>query len=137
MPAQSNPQTRPVEKLQREEAVARLKRFLLLLVDEEHSMCKIAAEKGILCGGFTQYSDRDLKRRYAWLVERDPGMNRTELEESANKWQLARQLVHNLPIACDTQAVERDTCRGWDDFSDQELAHYCHEILGQKIEIVH
>jgi hypothetical protein len=39
-------------------------------------------------------------------------MSREELEDLDNRWQLARQIVGDLPIACDVQQKEGDSCGG-------------------------
>ncbi len=44
-------------------------------------------------------------------------MTREDLEEVANRWQLARHEVNALPTACDVQQIEHDLCGGWDDFT--------------------
>ncbi|HVT42892.1 MAG TPA: hypothetical protein VMT00_00725 [Thermoanaerobaculia bacterium] len=123
------------ERISRKEAVDRLREHLGQLADEEHSVCQVAAERGLFCRGFARYSDEELEKRYYWLVRRDRNMDREELEGLANQWQLARQLFSDLSTACDVQQIERDTCRGWDDFTDRHLEEYCHELLGQSVEI--
>ena len=41
----------------RQEAIEAIRRKILEMVDDEHSMCRIAAEKGIFCRGFRQHTD--------------------------------------------------------------------------------
>src|SRR5579864_5315315 len=119
----SRTQPKP-QSVPRAEAVNLLRAELLKRLDSDTSICRLAAEKGFFCGGFTRYGDGELKRRYWWIARRRPNITRPELEEIANRWQLARQDVDHLPIACDVQQQEHDTCRGWDDFSNEDLARY-------------
>ena len=66
-------------------------------------------------------------------------MKRPELEDLANRWQLARQYVLGTQLACDTQADDREhhhTCRGWTDFTDEQLGQFCRELLAEEVEIV-
>ena len=90
----SQPQTEtPRETIAREDAVNLLRAELLKLVDDESSICKVAAEKGIFCKGFQRYSDFELRKRYRWIARKDRRYTREEIEDLANRWQLARQDV--------------------------------------------
>ena len=120
----------------RSEALLLLRSELSRLTDDDHSICQVAAERGIFCHGFNRYGDGELRRRYDWLARRNPSMNREELEGMANKWQLARQEIEEMPLACDVQQKVHDTCNGWDDFSNDELSHFYSELTGQTIHIV-
>ncbi len=121
--------------LSRAEAIGRLRACLRKYTDEETSICKAAADRGMFCKGFTRYTDDELRRRYSWIVEKRPEMTRAELEQVANDWQLAQQEVYELPIACDVQQKVRDTCRGWNDFTDDQLARFFFQMTGQQISI--
>ncbi len=131
--ARTQPKQQSVE---RAEAINLLRAELLKRLDSDMSVCRLAAEKGIFCKGFAQFGDGELKRRYWWIARRRPNISRGELEEIANRWQLARQDVDHLPIACDVQQQEHDTCRGWDDFTNEDLARYYFELTGQPITVV-
>jgi hypothetical protein len=106
---------------------------LALLADGEGSICKVAAEKGVFCRGFHRYSDEELKRRYDWIDRKQPGGPRARLEEVADRWQLARQDVTGQRTACDVQQLEGDACRGWDDFSLEDLARFHRELSSRCI----
>ena len=118
----------------RSEAIARLRNKCVALVDEEHSLCAVAARLHILCGGFAQWSFHELRQKYDWIARRRPGVTRKELESLANRWQLARQFAGDEPLACDSQMREKvhPVCRGWDDFSDEDLARFCQELTGEE-----
>jgi hypothetical protein len=62
-------------------------------------------------------------------------MSRQTLEELINRWQLARQDVNGLPMACDVQQREHDACNGWDDFSNDELAKFYAEVFKLEVAI--
>lgn len=127
--------TNPDETISREEAIRRIRGALLSMVDEDHSLCQIAAQRGVFCQGFRRYSDQEFQQRYEWLVKRNPGLSRDQIEELANRWQLARQIVDEVPLACDAQQIEHDVCRGWDEFSNDELARYCRELTGTSVDV--
>jgi len=113
--------------------ITRLRKALIGMTDDDHSICRIAAEHGIFCGGFQRLSDAELRKRYHWLSRKDPSAPRPQLEELANSWELARQIVREKDLACDVQTIEHDTCLGWDEFSNEELARFHSEILGEEI----
>src|SRR4051794_7763491 len=97
----------------KQEAIDLLRSELLKLTDDDNSICKVAADRGIFCKGFQRYSEGGLRRRYEWLQKQEPEIPRDELEDRANHWQLARQELHEAPLACDVQQKEHDVCGGW------------------------
>jgi len=124
--------------LTRGEALKLLREKCLALVDEEHSLCEVASRLKILCGGFSRWSFHELKQRHDWIVKHQPTLTRRELEELANRWQLARQYVLGTELACDTQS-QREAhrlCRGWDEHSDEDLARYCQELTGEEFRVL-
>lgn len=131
----SRTQPKP-ESIERAEVINLLRSELLKHTDSETSACKYAADKGVFCRGFARFGDGEMRRKYNWITRRRPDMSREELEDVANRWQLARQDVDALPVACDVQQIEHDMCRGWDDFSNQELAQFYSGMTGKQIVVV-
>ena len=127
-----------MKTLTRTQAIDALREELLRLTDDEHSICEVAARKKIFCGGFARWSSKELKERYGWIVSRRPRITRRELEDLANRWQLARQDALGTCIACDTQLEEKQhrTCLGWDTFSDEDLAAFVTRFCGEEVRIV-
>jgi hypothetical protein len=125
-----------MEIVNRADAIAAIRAKLLELTDADHSMCQVAAERGILCRGFARFSDVELRDHYAWLLRRNPSMPREELEDLANRWQLAREIVDKVPISCDAQAQEHDICHGWDDFDNATLSRYYRQMTGHEAKVV-
>jgi hypothetical protein len=123
------------ELISREAAVARLRRALISLQEPGKSMCLIAAERNILCGGFGRYTDEDLRERYGSVAEVGGDASRAELEAKANDWQVARTAMERLRIACDVQHRFYETCRGWDDFTNEALADFLLEIAGEQVTV--
>jgi hypothetical protein len=119
----------------RETAVAQIRRQLIAMQEEGQSVCKIAAEKGILCRGFSRDSDEALHYRYAAVIPGGVDLPRQELEGRANDWQIERQRHEGTLLCCDVQYMFNETCRAWDDFSNDELARFCHELLGQQVRV--
>ena len=100
-------------------------------------MCRVATDRGIFCQGYRKLGEADLKTRFAGIVKRRPGANRWQIEALGNQWELARQTVNDLPLACDVEQKEHGTCRGWDDFTNTDLSRYCAELLGQDVIVTY
>ena len=122
-----------MSSMTRDEAISRLRNELVAMTDDEHCMCRVAADRGIFCRGFNQFSDDELRQRYWWIVRRRPSLTREQLEQIANDWQLTQQEVKDVPVACDVQARLHDTCRGWDDFSNDQLAKVYQQLTGESV----
>ena len=129
--AQSNP-----EFISRPALIAALREELTRRAGEM-SICKLAAQTGIFCKGFRRYSDAELQERYGWISKRNPDVPREELEEIADRWQLARQDVLGALTSCDVQQLEHDACGGWDDFGDDQLARFLRELTGRDVVVPH
>ncbi len=123
------------EAISRQELVERLRVLLRDFADQETSICKVAAQKGIFCRGFRRYGDGELRRKYSWIVRKRPELSRDDLEKIANDWQLAQQQVYDVGFACDVQTRLHDTCGGWDDFSNGDLARFYVELTGREVTI--
>jgi len=128
----------PTNTITRNEAITLLRQRCVALVDEEHSLCQVAARLRILCGGFSQWKFHELKQRFNWIASSRPGVTRKELEDLGNRWQLARQYVLDRPLACDVQADEKQhrICDGWAGHSDEDLARFCHELTGEEYSVI-
>ncbi len=121
--------------LTREAAVARLRRKLISLKEEGKSVCLIAAEKDIFCRGFRRDDHDELRFRYAAAIDGVEHLTREELESRANALQLERQKQEGTLLCCDVQAMCYETCRSWDDFTNEDLARFCAEMLGETVHV--
>jgi hypothetical protein len=121
--------------INREAAVGRIRIKLIGMQEEGKSMCQIAAEKNVLCRGFHRDTADELRRRYAGKIPNAQNLCRSELERLANRWQLERQRREGTLLCCDVQHMFYETCRGWDDFANEELARYCQELTGEKVSV--
>lgn len=131
----TNAQTKP-ESISRPALIATLRDELTRRAGET-SICKLAAQTGIFCKGFRRYSDAEMKERYGWISKKNPDVPREELEEIADRWQLARQDVLGAQSSCDVQQLEHDACGGWDDFGDDQLARFLRELTGRNVVVPH
>jgi len=122
-----NPETKP-DYISRPALIAALRDELVQRAGGDVSICSLAAKNGIFCKGFRRYSDAELKERYSWIAKKNRDATRAELEEIADRWQLARQDVLGAVSACDVQQLEHDSCGGWDDFTDEQLSTFLREL---------
>jgi len=109
---------------------------MIELTDSGKSACQIAAERNILCKGFRRDNDDQLRNRYEPYVGGIDRLTRSDMERVANRWQLARQRTDDASLACDVQYRHYQTCRGWNDFSNEQLADFCVELTGQRPNVV-
>lgn len=120
----------------RADAVDKLRTVLIALTDEEHSLCEVAAERGIFCMGFRRFDDREFRRRFRDTLGYSTHLERAEMEKLANVWELAEQIRWRVRLACDAQTRSRGGhCRGWEEFSNDELARFCADILGKSVVV--
>lgn len=125
-----------MKDITRNEAISRLREALLKMSDDEHSVCEVAAQKGIFCKGFAQFSDKELFAKYKWIVKKLKIRTRAELEKYANLWLVTREAVTGKEMACDVQCEEHDMCQGWDEFDNEELARFVDEVCAEKVHVV-
>lgn len=124
-----------MKTLNREQAIDHIRAAVLKLVDDDHSMCEVAARLGIFCRGFRRLGDDELTRRYQWLADRRGVEDRASIEDLANRWQLARQLATHEALACDVQTREHDACDGWASFTEAELERFHLELCDEAIAV--
>lgn len=125
-----------IPQIDRQSAIRTLRDTLITMTDDHTSICQVAAERGIFCHGFKQYSDEELREKFDWITRRNPNLNRRDLERMANLWQISRQVMEGVTFACDAQTIEHDTCLGWDSFSNEELQKHFREILKREVNVV-
>jgi len=126
----------PPEVWTRTEAIAKLRAALLKLTDEDHSMCQVAAQRGIFCHGFRRWSPREFDRGWHEAIGRSTHLSREQVEKLANVWQLAEQIRLRVALACDAETMTHGACRGWNEFDNPALGRHCQEILGKNVVVV-
>ena len=127
-----------MKTISREQTIEAIRAKLMTLTDDTHSICEVATRKNLFCRGFSQWTTGELRKRYGWIVANRPAVRRNELEDLANRWQIARQMTLGQQLACDVQTggcETHPTCMGWDAFSDDQLAEFHRELLGEEIEV--
>jgi hypothetical protein len=120
----------------RSEAISHLRTELLAMTDDEHSLCQVASERRIFCRGFRRWDEREFDRRWRKYIGRSTHLSRAQMEEYANVWELAEQIRKRVSLACDAQTAACGPCRGWNEFSNADLARFCNDVLGANVEVV-
>ncbi len=124
-----------MQTISRETAIALLRQKLITETKPGQSTCQTVQERGIFCRGFSRYSNDDLRARFPYAGGRDPGVSRLDLERRAGYWQLRRQVESGSMTCCDAQWQRYETCRGWDDFTNEDLARFCSELLHCQVTV--
>ena len=121
-------------RVARETAIARLRKALEEMTPAEQSTCRAVADRNVLCRGFDQDSLTELRMRYAAAI--DIKGKRPDVERRADAYQQRRQEEEHAAVACDVQQRYYETCRGWDEFTNDDLSRFCLEILGEHVRVV-
>lgn len=130
----ADPQTRP-DFVSRSTLIAALREELSRRAKGDMSICRLAAQTGVFCKGFRRFTDDELQERFGWIAKKHPESTRPELEDLADRWQMARQDVLGALTSCDVQQLEHDSCGGWDDFSNEDLSAFLRELTGRKVVV--
>lgn len=126
-----------VKTITRSQAIEDLRRELLKLVDEDSSLCLVAARRGVFCNGLRRWSMEELEQRLPCSLHHDPEPARAEVERQANRWLLELQDIRAGRLPCDIERGRRSLlCAGWDEFYESELAQYYLEMCGEEVRIV-
>jgi len=127
-----------MKTIPRSQAIQDLRRELLKLVDAEHSLCFVAARRGLFCAGFERWSDEELEQRIPREWRGPEKKTRAELLRLANRWMLSLQERNEVPLPCDLAAVGPlpSLCGGWAQFTEAELAQFHLEMCGEEVRIV-
>jgi len=118
----------PKTLISRRESIDILRRRLTQIVGTEESVCRVAAERGIFCRGFRRWHIAEFDRRWRGAIGRSTHLSRAQMERFADLWQLTEQVCRGTSLACDAAGRAGSPCRGWDEFSDEELARFCREL---------
>src|SRR5262245_59587262 len=81
----------------RPEAIAKLRAALMKLTDGERSICTVASECRIFCGGFRRWPDDVFSRGWAHALGCSTDLSRPQMERLADIWLLTEQLRLQVP----------------------------------------
>ena len=123
-------------KYSREEALKRVRNFLVANQRTDETTCQAAARLGIFCHGYDQWSLPQLRDRYPWLAKKMPADTpREEFLKLIVAWDGARQLVNRSPTTCDAKTADHEGCLGFDRFSNKQLKRLFPQLFTADDEI--
>ena len=115
----------------REEALKRIREYLVANTRDDETTCQAAARLGIFCHGYDQWTVEQLRELYPWLAKKMPRETpREEFLKLIVAWDSARMLVHKSGTTCDALAADRDACLGFDRFSNAQLKASFPQLFG-------
>jgi len=120
----------------RPEAIDRLRAALIPMCEPDRSMCEVAAQKGIFCRGFRRWHDAEFHRRWKPALGTSTHLDRAQMEQLADLWQLSEQVRCSVAFACDASVLHPGACRGWNEFSNESLARFCADLLGFSVVVI-
>ncbi len=123
-------------KYSREEALKRIRDFLVENRRDDETTCQTAARLGIFCHGYDQWSVPELRELYPWLAKKMPtDTPREEFLKLITAWDGARMLVHRVSTTCDAKAMDHDGCLGFDRFSNTQLKRMFPQVFKAEDDI--
>jgi hypothetical protein len=123
-------------KYSREEAIQRIRQFLVTNQRPDETTCQAAARLGIFCHGYDQWTVDQLRDRYPWLAKKMPADTpRDEFLKLIVAWDGARQLVNKASTTCDAKAADHEGCLGFDRFSETQLKRLFPQLFTADDEI--
>jgi hypothetical protein len=124
-------------KYTREEALKKIREFLVAQTRDDETTCQAAARLGIFCHGYDRWTVEQLRNLYPWLAKKMPADTpREEFLKLIVAWDNARQLVHKVPTTCDVHALDHDGCLGFGRFNDQQLKRMFPQVFTAADEII-
>ena len=137
MDAPTTPTPLPqVDRLSRPQAIDEIRRIMSALPQDDECACAIAARYGIFCRGFAQFSDEELKNKFAWIARPRPKVTRSELERLASAYHRGRQEVAGAELCCDVETREHCGCDGWNTFDNAALEDLYKGLTGRQARIL-
>jgi hypothetical protein len=123
-------------KYSREEALKRIREYLLANTRSDETTCQAAARLGIFCHGYDRWTVEQLRQLYPWLAKKmPPNTPKEEFLKLITAWDGARMLVHNSPTTCDAKATDHEGCLGFDRFSNPQIKRMFPQVFQPDDEI--
>jgi hypothetical protein len=123
-------------KYTREEALRKIRQFLVETRRSDETTCQTAARMGIFCHGYDKWTTDQLRQLYPWLAKKMPTETpREEFLKLVAAWDGARQLVHKVETTCDAKSLDHEGCLGFDRFSNAQLKRMFPQLFVAEDEI--
>jgi hypothetical protein len=123
-------------KYSREEALKKIREFLVNSAHGDETTCQAAARMGVFCHGYDQWTVSQLREMYPWLAKKMPAdTSRDDFLKLIIAWDGARMLVHRATTTCDAKAMDHEGCLGFDRFSNTALKRMFPKLFQSEDEI--
>ncbi len=123
-------------KYNREDALDRVRQFLVSQMREGETTCEMAARLGTYCHGLDRFTTEELCEQYPWLAKKlPPNAPRADLARLIVAWNGARSVVHDVCVTCDAMSRDRDACTGFAQFSGEDLKGMFPQLFSAEDEI--
>lgn len=121
----------------REQALQRIREFLVSNQREDETTCQAAARMGVFCHGYDRWTVEQLRHLYPWLAKKMPEETpREEFLKLIVAWDGARQLAHKgAATTCDVKALDHEGCLGFDRFGNDQLKRMFPQLFKADDEI--
>lgn len=120
----------------REQAVNRVRDFLVANTGEDETTCQAAARLGIFCHGYDKWTVDQLRHLYPWLARKLPAdASREELLKLIVAWDGARMLVHKSSTTCDAKTLDHEGCLGFSRFNNDQIKRLFPQLFKPEDEI--
>lgn len=121
----------------REDALKKIREFLVANTRVDETTCQAAARMGIFCHGYDQWNIQQLRDMYPWLAKMMPADTpREEFLKLVVAWDAARTLARRSATTCDMKLIDHEGCLGFDRFSNQHLKQMFPQLFDATDEIV-
>jgi len=123
-------------KYTREDAIKRIREFLITNTRPDETTCEAAARLGVFCHGYDRWTWEQLRELYPWLAKKMPANTpREQFLQLIVAWDGARKIAHRAPTTCDVKVLDHEGCLGFDRFSNQQLQRMFPQIFKPDDEI--
>jgi hypothetical protein len=123
-------------KYNREEALKRIREYLIANTRSDETTCQAAARMGVFCHGYDRWTVEQLRQLYPWLSKKMPANTpKEEFLKLITAWDGARMLVNKSATTCDAKAADQEGCLGFDRFNNPQLKRMFPQLFASDDEI--
>lgn len=122
-------------KYSREDALNKIRGYLVDNTRADETTCQAAARLGVFCHGYDQWTVEDLRQLYPWLAKKAPNATRGQFLQLVMAWDGARTLARKMPTTCDVKVFDHEGCLGFDRYTNQQLKQMFPQLFTGEDEI--
>jgi len=122
-------------KYSREDALNKIRGYLVDNTRADETTCQAAARLGVFCHGYDQWTVEELRQLYPWLAKKAPNATRGQFLQLVMAWDGARTLARKMPTTCDVKVFDHEGCLGFDRYTNQQLKQMFPQLFTGEDEI--